>query len=159
MPRIIPIKDLKNTAEISDMCHRSSEPIYITKNGYGDMVIMSMENFEQTMKRLKMYEDRASEKITERNFVMLSSKYQQEQVELEEQIESLREEIRKMEREMIGAEKWIDLIKENAVPKELTATLLNTMIEKILIHAPEIDENGERTQEIEIYYRFVGKID
>jgi hypothetical protein len=108
---------------------------------------------------LKMYEDRASEKITERNFVMLSSKYQQEQVELEEQIESLREEIRKMEREMIGAEKWIDLIKENAVPKELTATLLNTMIEKILIHAPEIDENGERTQEIEIYYRFVGKID
>ena len=108
---------------------------------------------------LKMYEDRASEKITERNLVMLSSKYQQEQVELEEQIESLREEIRKMEREMIGAEKWIDLIKENAVPKELTATLLNTMIEKILIHAPEIDENGERTQEIEIYYRFVGKID
>lgn len=57
MPRIIPIKDLKNTAEISDMCHRSSEPIYITKNGYGDMVIMSMENFEQTLKRLKMYED------------------------------------------------------------------------------------------------------
>lgn len=57
MPRIIPIKDLKNTAEISDMCHRSSEPIYLTKNGYGDMVIMSMENFEQTMKRLKMYED------------------------------------------------------------------------------------------------------
>lgn len=119
------------------------------------------ENRQKEVDRLflKMYEDRASEKITERNFVMLSSKYQQEQVELEEQIESLREEIRKMEREMIGAEKWIDLIKENAVPKELTATLLNTMIEKILIHAPEIDENGERTQEIEIYYRFVGKID
>ena len=108
---------------------------------------------------LKMYEDRASEKITERNFAMLSGKYQQEQIELEEQIESLREEIRKMEQEMIGAEKWIDLIKENAVPKELTATLLNTMIEKILIHASEIDENGERTQEIEIYYRFIGKID
>ena len=106
-----------------------------------------------------MYEDRASGKITERNFVMLSGKYQQEQIELEEQIESLREEIRKMEQEMIGVEKWIELIKENAVPKELTATLLNTMIEKILIHAPEIDENGERTQEIEIYYRFIGKID
>lgn len=65
----------------------------------------------------------------------------------------------KMEQEMIGAEKWIELIKENAVQKELTATLLNTMIEKILIHAPAIDENGERTQEIEIYYRFIGKID
>ena len=72
---------------------------------------------------------------------------------------SLSEEIRKMEEEMIGAEKWVELIKENVVPKELTATLLNTMIEKILIHAPEIDDNGERTQEIEIYYRFIGKID
>lgn len=54
---------------------------------------------------MKMYEYRASGKITERNFVMLSSKYQQEQIELEEQTASLSEEIRKMEQEMIGAEK------------------------------------------------------
>ena len=51
MPQIIPIKELKNTAEISDMCHKSEEPIYVTKNGYGDMVIMSMENYENTMNR------------------------------------------------------------------------------------------------------------
>ena len=38
MPQIIPIKDLKNTSEISDMCHKMEEPIYVTKNGYGDMV-------------------------------------------------------------------------------------------------------------------------
>ena len=46
MPQIIPIKDLKNTSEISDMCHKTEEPIYVTKNGYGDMVIMSMEAYE-----------------------------------------------------------------------------------------------------------------
>ena len=46
MPQIIPIKDLKNTSEISERCHKSNEPIYITKNGYGDMVIMSMETYE-----------------------------------------------------------------------------------------------------------------
>lgn len=57
MPQIIPIKDLKNTAEISDMCHSTDEPIYITKNGYGDMVIMSMESFENTMGRIAMYKD------------------------------------------------------------------------------------------------------
>ena len=39
MPQIIPIKDLKNTSEISDMCHKTEEPIYVTKNGYGDMVM------------------------------------------------------------------------------------------------------------------------
>ena len=57
MPQIIPIKDLKNTAEISDMCHQAEEPIYVTKNGYGDMVIMSMELYESTMRRITMYRD------------------------------------------------------------------------------------------------------
>ena len=57
MPKIIPIKELKNTSEISEMCHSSDEPIYITKNGYGDMVIMSVENYERAMKRIKMYQE------------------------------------------------------------------------------------------------------
>lgn len=57
MPHIIPIKDLKNTSEISDMCHKSEEPIYITKNGYGDMVIMSMEIYENTMRCASVYRD------------------------------------------------------------------------------------------------------
>ena len=56
MPQIIPIKDLKNTAEISDLCSKSDEPIYITKNGYGDMVIMSMDNYEKMRKRLEFYQ-------------------------------------------------------------------------------------------------------
>jgi prevent-host-death family protein len=57
MPQIIPIKDLKNTSEISELCHNSQEPIYITKNGYGDMVIMSMDIYERTMKRLNIYRE------------------------------------------------------------------------------------------------------
>ena len=57
MPHIIPIKDLKNTSEISDLCHKTDEPIYITINGYGDMVIMSMEIFESSMRQLSMYRD------------------------------------------------------------------------------------------------------
>lgn len=57
MAKIIPIKELKNTAEISDMCHRLDEPIYVTKNGYGDMVIMSMENYEDTIRQLSIYRD------------------------------------------------------------------------------------------------------
>ena len=56
MPQIIPIKDLKNTSEISEMCHKSDEPIYITKNGYGDMLIMSIERYERAMRQLSMYQ-------------------------------------------------------------------------------------------------------
>ena len=48
MPCIVPIKDLKNTAEISELCHTKDEPVFITKNGYGDMVIMSMETYERS---------------------------------------------------------------------------------------------------------------
>ncbi len=57
MPQIMPIKDLKNTSEISDICHKSEEPIYITKNGYGDMVIMSMEVYQSIMQKVEVYKD------------------------------------------------------------------------------------------------------
>ena len=49
MPRIVPIRDLKNTTVISQMCHENKEPIFVTKNGYGDMVIMSMETYEKNL--------------------------------------------------------------------------------------------------------------
>lgn len=46
MPQIRPITDLRNTNEISDICHTSHEPVFITKNGYGDLVVMSIETYE-----------------------------------------------------------------------------------------------------------------
>ena len=46
MPHIRPITDLRNTNEISELCHAQNEPVFITKNGYGDLVIMSMETYE-----------------------------------------------------------------------------------------------------------------
>lgn len=57
MPQIIPIKQLKNTSEISDLCHKTEEPIFITKNGYGDMVLMSMETYERNMNAGQIYRD------------------------------------------------------------------------------------------------------
>ena len=55
MPHIIPIKDLKDTASISRMCKESDDPVYITKNGYGDMVIMSMKAYEERMLMQDVY--------------------------------------------------------------------------------------------------------
>ena len=46
MPQIRPITDLRNTSEISDACHARREPVFITKNGYGDLVVMSIETYE-----------------------------------------------------------------------------------------------------------------
>ena len=47
MPKIIPITDLRNTTKISELCHGKNEPVFITKNGYSDLVIMSMETYEK----------------------------------------------------------------------------------------------------------------
>jgi prevent-host-death family protein len=55
MPRIRPISALRNTNELSDFCHASDEPVYITKNGYDDLVIMSIESFERQQTMIEIY--------------------------------------------------------------------------------------------------------
>ena len=52
---IIPIRDMRDTTKISEMCHSAEEPIFVTKNGYGDMVVMSMETYEKQLARVDMY--------------------------------------------------------------------------------------------------------
>ena len=98
-------------------------------------------------------------KINERNFSMLSTKYQEEQTQLEEKRDSLRERLDKSVRDSEGAEKWLALVRKYTKLTELNAVLLNELIEKILVHEAVKGENGETEQEIEIYYRFVGKIE
>ena len=56
MPNIRPISDLRNNANgISDFCHREREPVFITKNGVGDMVVMSIEDYEQQQALIEVY--------------------------------------------------------------------------------------------------------
>ncbi len=55
MPTIRPISDLRNNAnEISEFCHNEREPVFITKNGVGDLVVMSMETYERQQSLLKL---------------------------------------------------------------------------------------------------------
>ncbi|MEN8907605.1 MAG: type II toxin-antitoxin system Phd/YefM family antitoxin [Clostridiales bacterium] len=56
MPKIRPVSDLRNSfADISKIVHESGEPIFLTKNGYGDMVVMSMEAFESYQFESEIY--------------------------------------------------------------------------------------------------------
>ena len=107
----------------------------------------------------KMYEDWTSERITEYNFKMLSQKYQTEQQELVEKIDRLKTELATEKQTTADAEKWIALIRQYSVPTVRTTEMLNTLIEKIVVHEAVKDSDGTRTHEIEIFYRFVGKVD
>lgn len=107
----------------------------------------------------KMYEDWTSGRITEYNFNMLSDRYQNEQRELDDKIINLHESMDADVQTVADAEKWVALIKQYTNPTELTAELLNTLIEKILVHEAVKSDDGNREQEVEIFYRFIGKID
>lgn len=55
--QIIPMRDLKNTVEVERRCAKENGPVYVTKNGYGRLVVMDIEYYERTMQ--KMYEAKA----------------------------------------------------------------------------------------------------
>ena len=56
MPSIRPISDLRNSAnEISDFCRQSREPVYITRNGTGDMVVLNIDEYERQMAVIDLY--------------------------------------------------------------------------------------------------------
>lgn len=55
--QIIPMRDLKNTVEVERRCAEENGPVYVTKNGYGRLVVMDIEYYERTMQ--KVYEARA----------------------------------------------------------------------------------------------------
>lgn len=56
MPQIRPVSDLRNKfADISRIVHETSEPIFLTKNGYGDMVVMSFQAYEKLQFESEIY--------------------------------------------------------------------------------------------------------
>lgn len=50
--QIVPMRDLKNTVEIERKCAESNEPVFVTKNGYGRLVVMDIDYYERTMKKI-----------------------------------------------------------------------------------------------------------
>ena len=55
MPTIRPMADLRDTSKISELCYEKDEPVFITKNGKGDLAVMSIEAYEQLAGRCELY--------------------------------------------------------------------------------------------------------
>jgi hypothetical protein len=65
IPIIRPISELKNTTGISSLCHEANVPVFITKNGYSDLVIMSIDTYRRNMALMEIYSklDEAEEQL------------------------------------------------------------------------------------------------
>ena len=105
-----------------------------------------------------LYESYAMGKIMEKRFEMLSADYEKEQAELEEVIAADLVELEVFTTDKDRAQQFLSIAKRYTDFSQLTTPMINEFVDKILVHAPEkID--GERTMEIEIYLKFIGKFE
>ena len=103
-----------------------------------------------------LYEDKVMERITERNFEMMSGKYQKEQLEIEARLKEVTETLNDSYEKSQGVRDFLSLIRNYQGLKELDATIINALIDKILVSEREKLADGTVRQEIKIYYKFIG---
>ena len=103
-----------------------------------------------------LYEDKVMERITERNFEMMSGKYQKEQLEIETRLKEVMETLNESYEKSQGIRDFLSLIRNYQGLKELDATVVNALIDKILVSEREKSTDGTVKQEIKIYYKFIG---
>lgn len=106
----------------------------------------------------QLYEDRAAKKVSDRNFTVMTEKYELEQTQLDEKIKQIEGSLSESQKSSDDTKSWIKMIKQYADTIELDAVMLNELIEKITISEPEIID-GERIQTVSIFYKFVGCIE
>lgn len=102
-----------------------------------------------------IYEDKTTGALIESRFQMLADDYEQEQKELKAKISVLTMEIEQQEEQADNLERFIEKVHKYFDLQELTPTILNDMVKRIEVHAPR-DIDGQKTQEIDIYYDLVG---
>lgn len=103
----------------------------------------------------RIYEDNVSGKISDERFEMLSANYENEQAELKQIIEKLSAEISETEEQSDNVERFISKVHKYFDLQELTLSVLNDMVKRVYVHAPQTID-GKRTQEIDIVYDLVG---
>ena len=106
----------------------------------------------------KLYEAYASEKISEKRFELLSGEYEQEQEALEAAIAQEQAELDAFEADTARVDQFLELARKYTDFSVLTTPMIYEFVDKILVHAPD-RSSGERTQEVEIYLKFIGKFD
>lgn len=122
-----------------------------------------IEKDEKRIKELdrlfrKIYEDNVNGKLNDERFYKLSDGYEAEQEQLKQEIESLTAEVSEADMETTNVSKLIAVTKKYTRIDELTPEILNAFVDKIIIHERE-KKDGKRTQQIDIYYSYVGIVD
>jgi len=106
----------------------------------------------------KAYEDNASGKLSDERYMMITKRYDDEQLALKKKISTLKAEIDEEQRSKNNAATFLRMVKKYTNIEQLTPTILNELVEKIVVHQAEGIGKG-RTQQLDIYYNFIGILD
>ena len=105
----------------------------------------------------RIYEDDIRGAISHERFLKLSAEYEAEQREMEERVKSEQQEVDTYEQNKSDFDSFSAIIRKYVGIKELTPTIVNEFIKKIIVHAPE-KVDGKRVQKVDIVFNFVGEI-
>ena len=116
------------------------------------------QNRLQELERLmcRIYEDMILNKIPNNRYGILNNQYETEQVALSKEIKDLEHQVSRYEKETDRARKFISLINRYENFDELTTTMINEFVEKIIIHERDRKGSQNSKQKIEIYFNFIG---
>ena len=105
----------------------------------------------------RIYEDDISGAISHERFLKLSADYEAEQKELPEQVKAWREAVETFEQDQADFASFAAIVRKYVGIRELTPTIVNEFVEKIIVHAPD-KSSGHRRQKIELVWNFIGEV-
>ena len=122
--------------------------------------IVMLKHRDEELDRIfkRTYEDMVSGRISEARFDTLSAGYEEEQANVKRKIIMLEDLVENGEAQVKDLKQLLTNVRKYTDPEELTPEMLNDLVDKIIVHAPD-KSTGHRTQKIEIYYNAVGIID
>jgi hypothetical protein len=128
------------------------------ENAKKEIVVLKRRDEELDRIFKRTYEDMVSGRISEARFDTLSAGYEQEQANVKRKILMLQDFVENGEEQVKDLKQLLVNVRKYTDPEALTPEMLNDLVDKILVHAPD-KSSGHRKQKIEIYYNAVGIID
>lgn len=156
--RHITLSKEDKAAYIEQLINRSDSELNDEKASYQK----ELQKIKQRLNELNiilqnLYEDKVFKRISEERYSAMSASLEKEEMQLKERYNKINDNLSQYTQQSRSAQDFADLIEQYSPITELDAVLLNTLIEKIIIHE-HTDDDGNKVMPIEIYYRFIGNV-
>ena len=141
-------------AYITQLVNQTNNSLNDEKNAYQKELSQISQRLEELNTILQsMYEDKVFHKISEERYTAMSTNFEKEETELKQRYSEIKTKMLQYTQQSKSAKEFADLLEQYTPITKLDAVLLNTLIEKIIVHEKR-NENGQKIMPIEIYYRF-----